>query len=236
MKTVTISRVVGTMVSLMVLGSCCIWFVYRPWVLNWGATDTEIAMAMPGDKIIADATFNATRAVTVNASAEYIWPWLVQIGYGRAGLYSYDKLDNDGIPSAEHIIPELQDLQVGDSIPIGPGFYVGVAVLEPNRSMLLEFPEWAEATWAWALYPDGPNRTRLVTRLRGRPRGWSRLFADLGEIFPMRKSMLGVKRRAETLARQRAGTNGNVVFRSGSFGFSVKLSDLLSELRGAWSS
>ncbi|MFC1639312.1 hypothetical protein ACFL3B_00955 [Gemmatimonadota bacterium] len=236
MKRVWVLRVIGTAVLLMVLGSCFICVVYRPWVLNWGATDAEVARAMPGDSIIADATFSATRAVTVNVAAEFIWPWLVQIGYRRAGLYSYDILDNDGIPSAEYIIPEFQDLQVGDSIPIGPGFFVRVSVLETDRSMLLEFPDWAEATWAWGLYPDGPNRTRLVTRLRGRPRGRSRLFADLGEIFPMRKSMLGIKSRAETLARQRAATNGNVLFRSGAFGLSVKARVLICRLREAWSS
>jgi hypothetical protein len=222
MKRATVLVVLCTGASLPVLGICLLWFVYRPWVINWGATDAEVARAMPGDSIIADATFNATRAVTVNASAEHIWPWLVQIGYRRAGLYSYDFLDNDGIPSTEYIIPDFQDLQVGDSLPIGPGFYVRVAVLEPNRSMLLVFPDWAEATWAWGLFPDGPNRTRLVTRLRGRPRGWTRIFVDLGEIFPMRRSMLGIKRRAETMARQRGSANGTVLFRSGPFGLSVK--------------
>jgi hypothetical protein len=185
-------------------GVCVIWFVYRPWAINWGATDAEIDRAMPGDSIIDDPTFNATRAVTVNAGAQHIWPWLLQLGYRRAGLYSYDALDNDGISSAEHIIPAFQDLQVHDSIPIGPGFFVRVTVLEENRFMLLVFPDWAEATWAWGLYPDGANRTRLVTRLRGRPRGWTRIIVDLGEIFPMRKAMLGVKRRAEKLARKHA--------------------------------
>ena len=236
MNRATVLRVLATAASLLVLGICLVWFVYRPWVINWGATDTEIARVLPGDSIIRDATFNATRAVTVNAGDEFIWPWLVQIGYRRAGLYSYDILDNDGIPSAEHIMPEFQDLQVGDSLPIGPGFYVKVAVLEPNRSMLLVFPEWAEATWEWSLYPEGPNRTRLVTRLRGRPRGMTRIFVDLGEIFPMRKSMLGIKRRAETLAKQHGAANGNVLFRSGPFGLSVKPRAFLCTLRKTWSS
>jgi hypothetical protein len=236
MQRSTAFRFLSAAAFLMVLGMSLIWFVYRPWVINWGASDAEIARAMPGDSIIGDATFNATRAVTVNASAEHIWPWLVQIGYLRAGLYSYDFLDNDGIPSAEYIIPAFQDLQVGDSLPIGPGFYVKVAVLEPDRSMLLVFPDWAEATWAWGLYPDGPNRTRLVTRLRGRPRGWTRIIVDLGEIFPMRKSMLGIKRRAETLAKQRGVADGDVLFRSGPFGLVVKPLALLCRLREALSS
>ncbi len=227
-------RFLGATAFLMVLGTSLIWFVYRPWVLNWGATDAEIARVMPGDGIITDATFSATRATTVNAAAEFVWPWLVQIGYRRAGLYSYDKLDNDGVPSAEHIILEYQDLQVGDSIPIGPGFFVRVAVLESNRSMLLVFPDWAEATWAWGLYPDGHGRTRLVTRLRGRPRGRSRIFADLGEIFPMRKSMLGIKRRAERLARQRAAPREGALFRSGTFVLSPRREGLYSRLWETW--
>ena len=236
MKRSTFFRVLGTAALLLVLGMSITWFVYRPWALNWGATDDEIARLMPGDSIIADATFVGTRAVTVDAAAEDIWPWLVQLGYRRAGLYSYDFLDNDGIRSSEEILPRFQDLQAGDSIPIGPGFFVRVTVLEPNRSMLLVFPDWAEATWAWGLYPDGAGRTRLVTRLRGRPRGRSRIFADLGEIFPMRKSMLGIKRRAEAVARQRGASRLDVLFRSGPFGISLRSQDLLHCIHTVWSS
>ncbi len=226
----TLRRLLCFTGSLIVLSGCFVWFVYRPWALNWGATDAEIARAMPGDSIITNATFSATRAVTVYATTDHIWPWLVQLGYRRAGLYSYDALDNDGIPSAEHIIPELQKLQVGDSIPIGPGFLVKVDVLETNRRMLLVFPDWAEATWAWALYPDGPGRTRLVTRLRGRPRGWTRVIVELGEIFPMRKSMLGIKRRAEMLEKQRAATNADLFYRSAPFGFALRIDGLVRRL------
>jgi hypothetical protein len=233
MKIRTVLRGLGIVAWMLVLGSCVVWFAYRPWVLRWGATDAEIARAMPGDSIISDATFSATRAVTVNADAEFIWPWLLQLGYGRAGLYSYDRLDNAGIPSAEFIIPEYQSLSVGDSVPIGPGFFVNVTVLEENRMMLLVFPDWAEATWAWGLYPEGPGKTRLVTRLRGRPRGMTRIVVDLGEIFPMRKSMLGIKRRAETLARQRSQASDSVLFRTSPFGFSLRTKALLRRLREA---
>src|ERR671932_1286429 len=82
---------------------------YRPLQLHWGATDTEIAQAMPGDEIAPRPIFNATRAVTIDAPPEAVWPWLVQIGYRRAGWYSnLDSFDNAGIPSAERIVPELQ--------------------------------------------------------------------------------------------------------------------------------
>ena len=83
---------------------------YRRWHLQWGATDQELAMALPGDEMVQRPHFNFTRAVTIQARPEEIWPWLVQIGYGRAGWYSYDLLDNLGRPSAERIIPELQQL------------------------------------------------------------------------------------------------------------------------------
>jgi hypothetical protein len=227
-------KIIRIAALLLVLSACFIWFVYRPWAMNWGATDAEIAREMPGDSIIANATFSATRAVTVDAAPEHIWPWLLQFGYRRAGLYSYDALDNDGIASAEHVIPELQNLSLGDSIPIGPGFFVAVQVLDADRVMLLVFPDWAEATWAWGLYPVDEGTTRLVTRLRGRPQGRSIIFAELGEIFPMRKSMLGIKRRAERLARRLAEQQGHPMSRSGPFAISIRENRLCEFLDGAW--
>ncbi len=201
----TIRGVLLAAVVLLILAVTLVWFVYRPWALNWGSTDDEIARAMPGDSLLSDPTFNATRAVTINAMPEHIWPWIVQIGYRRAGFYSYDRLDNDGIPSAERVIPEYQDLQVGDSVPLSKYSYVRVAALEPYRSMLLVFEttgDWAEATWAWGIYPDGARQTRLVTRLRAQPPTMrARMMLDLLEIVMMRKCMLGIKRRAETLAQ-----------------------------------
>jgi hypothetical protein len=110
----------------------------HPWQLRWGATDEEVARPMPGDEIVKRPTFNATRAVTIQARPEQIWPWLVQIGHKRAGWYSYDWVDNLGRPSAERIIPDLQDLKVGGLISISPdgkrGFWV--KGLEPNQWML----------------------------------------------------------------------------------------------------
>ncbi|MGB6335908.1 MAG: hypothetical protein WBG96_09905, partial [Thermoanaerobaculia bacterium] len=93
---------------ISVLAIILFWLVYRPWARTWGATDEEIDRSMPGDDIVEGPIFDATRAVTIGASREEIWPWLVQMGYLRAGFYSWDQLDNDGIPSAERIMPELQ--------------------------------------------------------------------------------------------------------------------------------
>jgi hypothetical protein len=116
--------------------------VIRPWQLRWGATDDEVRRPMPGDELVTRPTFNATRAVTVQAPPSLIWPWIVQIGFGKAGWYSYDLLDNFGRPSAKRIIPELQHLQPGDVVPfyqgIGAPEGVGLKVkaLEPERWML----------------------------------------------------------------------------------------------------
>jgi hypothetical protein len=178
-----------------------LWFIYRPWALTWGSTNEEIARPMPGDEVLAQPTFNATRAVTIEATPEKIWPWIVQIGYRRAGFYSYDLLDNDGIPSAERILPEYQTLKVDDLIPLSKTADVRVTKLDPPKSMVLVFEvegTWSDATWVWGLYPEDASHTRLVTRLRANARGVrARVFLDLGEIIMMRKCMLGIKRRAE---------------------------------------
>src|SRR6516225_5302929 len=110
----------------------------RPWQLRWGATDEEVARAMPGDDVVKQPTFNATRAVTIQARPEEIWPWLVQIGNKRAGWYTYDWLDNLGIPSAERSIPELQHVAVGDLIPFSLDGKQGQKVkdFEANQWML----------------------------------------------------------------------------------------------------
>jgi len=185
----------------LVLIVAAIWFAYRPWALTWGSTDVEIARAMPGDDVLEQPMFNATRAVTIDATPEETWPWIVQIGYRRAGFYSYDVLDNDGIPSAEEILPEFQTLEIGDTIPLSASAHVRVTDLEPPYSMVLIFEEagtWSNATWAWGLYPEDASHTRLVTRLRVNPDSLpSRIFLDLGESIMMRKCMLGIKRRVE---------------------------------------
>jgi hypothetical protein len=153
---------------------------------------------MPGDEIVKRPTFNATRAVTVNAPAERIWPWIVQVGYGRAGFYSWDILDNDGIASAERIMAEHQGLKVGDLLPLSKSSSARVAKMEPPTQLLLVFQSDGASTWAWGLYPIDSRRTRLVTRLRvDADRLTTQLMLDAFEIVMMRKHLLGIKRRAE---------------------------------------
>ncbi len=177
--------------------------VYRPWQLSWGATADEVTRPMVGDGLVKNPTFNATRAVTVNAPAERIWPWIVQMGYKRAGFYSWDILDNDGIPSAEQIIPEYQDLKVGDWVPLSKEADAEVVDMEPNRRLLLVFQSGGTVTWAWGLYKIDAERTRPVTRLRWRATSVvSQFVLDTFEIIMMRKCLLGIKRRAEAPMEQ----------------------------------
>jgi hypothetical protein len=185
--------------------------VIRPWQLRWGATDDEVRRAMPGDELVARPTFNATRAVTVQAPPSIIWPWIVQIGFGKAGWYSYDLLDNLGRPSATRIIPELQHLQPGDVAPfyqgIGAPQWVGLTVkaIQPEQWMLWWDDKTHDTTWTWALDPVDEQRTRLITRVRMRYR-WTKptilfsLLVEFADLVMMRKCLLGIKQRAERLA------------------------------------
>jgi hypothetical protein len=98
------------------------WFLtaplYRHWHLRWGATDAEVTAAMPGDELVPNPSFSATRAITIQAPPELVWPWIMQLGTGRAGFYSYDLFDNAARPSADEILPHLQQTQVGDWVPM----------------------------------------------------------------------------------------------------------------------
>jgi hypothetical protein len=182
----------------------------RPWTKRWGATDDEVSRSLPGDGIVARADYVATRAITIAAPPGDVWPWLAQIGSGRAGWYSYDRLDNGGVASADRLLPEFQSLAVDDLVPMVPGTEVGVWVkeIEPGRRMLW-WDRKGEYSWEWLLEPAIGDATRLVTRLRGTyPPLWSRrtlyvLFATSGDIVMMRRCLLGIRERAERSARSR---------------------------------
>jgi hypothetical protein len=180
--------------------------LFRSWHLRWGTTPEEAVGAMPGDDLFPVAHFTATRAITINAPPEHVWPWLVQVGAGRAGFYSYDLLDARGRPSAERILPDWQDVHVGDvAAPMtqDPGPTTSF-VVDAFRSP--EYLVWAKAdsSWAWKLTSLPGGSTRLVTRVQQHyPR---RLSSVLGVIllefgdFPMMRQMLrGIRRRAESV-------------------------------------
>jgi hypothetical protein len=191
------------------------WFPIRQWMNQWGASPSDLDRVMAGDGLLAHWTYSGTTAVTVNAAPEQIWPWLVQIGYQRGGLYSYDWLDRLfgylDRPSATRILPEFQRLAVGDHIPLGRGPSWPVAILEPNRALVLDMRNMGGLDWVWqfGLYPIDETRTRLVSRSRVRAHAvWARVLTHAIEpagFLMTRRMMLGLKQRAEALRAAKAG-------------------------------
>jgi hypothetical protein len=189
---------------LLIALSFLYFFWLRDWQMNWGATDQEIKRHMPGDELLKNPEFNTTRVVEINASPDKVWPWLVQMGINRGGFYNFDRLDHNGKPSAERIIPEFQNLKVGDSIlPL-----LQVVEIVPQKSMLWRFLKgaggWANATWSWGLVETEAHHTRLTSRLRQEYDSGSimesgmYLFQEITEIFMMRTCLLGIKLRVES--------------------------------------
>ena len=186
------------------------WVPIRLWFGRWGATAAELTRTMAGDAAVVNPTYSATLAITIGARPEHIWPWLLQLGYQRGGLYSYDWLDRLfgylDRPSAVQILPQFQQLAVGDQIPIGRGGGFPVTAIEPYRALVLSGNGDGFA-WAWqfGLYPLDETRTRLVSRNRVRvpPSMGSWVFMRVIEpaaFLMTRRMLLGLRRRAETLA------------------------------------
>jgi hypothetical protein len=174
-----------------------------PWHRRWGATGAEAVAAMPGDDLVPGADVT-TRAVAVEVPAAAVWPWLVQLGFGRAGWYSYDWIDNDLRPSAGRIVPELQHLDVGDRIDLTEDRGFVVTGVDEGRSITAAADD-GSASWALLVVPSGPG-CRLVSRFRFRrgPRSvasllWAAVVGP-GAFLMERRMLLGIKHRAETAA------------------------------------
>ncbi len=183
--------------------------------LAFGATAEEEAAELPGDDLVEGADLVATRAITIRASAADVWPWLVQMGQGRGGFYSYDRLENLAgcdITSAEDVVPEWQGVHVGDEVRLHPEFALPVAVLLPQEALVLhgagpvddDGPVPFDFTWAFVLRPADDGRTRLVVRERyGYRTGWAgRMVEPVSWVsFVMTERMLrGIRDRAERSA------------------------------------
>jgi hypothetical protein len=193
--------------------------------VGWGATDTEGHGPLPGDDLVAEPADQVTRGITIEAPRDLVWPWVVQLGADRGGFYSYDWLENAfglGIHSAEEIVPEWQQRQVGDLVCANRkgtgGWYV--VDLRPNDALVLKMANvkaarparradpWSwEFLWTFALQERPDGSTRLLVRERaafGR-RTTRFLMAPISLVsFVMtRKMLLGIKSRAETTARRR---------------------------------
>jgi hypothetical protein len=194
-------------------------FLARPYQLHWGATRDEIGRPMPGDELDPKPMFLATRAITINATPEEIWPWLMQMGYGRAGFYGYDIIENigskRGMRSADRIIPELQHFKVGDDLPLSAAGGLVFYAIEPNRYLIWTGPDgWGAFTWA--LYPLDENHTRLVSRILW-THHWNQpsqlgmdIFTEFTDHLAVRKILQGIKGRVEGNIEPMA--QGNIEF------------------------
>jgi len=191
------------------LGSLAYPLFFRRWCLTWGARPEEVARKLPGDELLAHAGIVSTRAITIDAPPAAVWPWLVQMGSGRGGVYTYDWIENLfglNMHSTRQILPQFQDVKVGDEFPLGPGRpAMRVAVFDPERTFTIRF---ADGNWVWifALFAED-GQTRLISRNRIAAPGAlpARLFGTLvmepGSLVMERKMLLGLKERAEDLAR-----------------------------------
>jgi hypothetical protein len=203
-------RVVGVAASAAAIDRLYRRFL-RDWVLTWGATPHEAARPLPGDDLLDAADIVATRAIGIEAPPSAIWPWLVQMGPGRAGAYTYDWIENlFGLKmhSAEQIHAEWQNLKVGDvlrSREDRPG--MRVEILDPERT-LSNRSEAGDWVWTFVLVSKA-GTTRLISRnriaLKGAAAGQrlGSLVMEPGSLIMERKMLLGIKRRAERSSRQR---------------------------------
>lgn len=181
---------------------------------GWGATEEEIEAVLDGDEILGPADLVATRAVTIKAPPQDVWPWVVQLGHDRAGFYSYDKLQTlAGLPvrNAEEIVPEWQDTAVGDVVRLHPALGLRVASVGRDAALVLHgdgpggedggpVPPY-DFTWAFVLRPGPRGTTRLLVRERYAYREpMARPLTEGTQVasFIMTARMLrGIKERAE---------------------------------------
>jgi hypothetical protein len=192
----------GSIAALAVFG--------RSRLLRWGATDEEIAAAQPGDDLIGDANVTATRAITIRRSPDVVWPWVAQLGQARGGFYSYDFLENlvgCDIHSADRVVAEWQQVEVGDEVRLAPTAGLKVAILEPGRALVLQGslpiarrPPF-DSTWAFVLCEQPDGTTRLLSRERyGYRRWWAPFVVEPTQAISLvmsRKMLLGIRDRAE---------------------------------------
>ena len=183
----------------------------RPWQLRWGATDDERGCSFAGDDLIPTPDLIATRAITVHAEADRVWPWIAQLGQGRGGFYSYDALENlvgCDIHSADRLVPEWQDIKVGDQVQLAPQVGLSVTEVEQDRALVLRggvpmgaAPPPYDFTWAFIVREQPDGTTRLLVRERYAYSQWWALFLvePVAVVaFVMTQRMLrGIRDRAE---------------------------------------
>ena len=199
-------RSIAMVALLLVLGSAYFFFI-RPAQLHWGATSEEVARSMPEDGVVAHPAFDATRAITITGTPQQIWPWLVQMGFGRAGFYGYDLIENAGSGtgnrSARAILPAFQHPQTGDRLPISVAATLKFGTIETNSTVVwLSQDVPCDGVYIWQLVPIDEQHTRLISRIR-----WSYapglffkalgVFTEFADHVAVRKILYGIRDRVE---------------------------------------
>ena len=180
--------------------------------LHWGATTGEVDEVLPGDDVVPGEAFVATRAITIDAVPERVWPWVVQLGQGRGGFYSYDWLENlvgCDIHSADEVVERWQHVAPGDTVRLHPEVALAVASVDPGHSLVLTGGPDAgtanatagEFSWAFVVRKHAGATTRLLVRERYAVRSpWSRLFLEplsAASSLMSQKMLRGIRDRAE---------------------------------------
>jgi len=223
-----IRAVVLAVISAVAASAIAYVAYFRPRIKSWGFDSAEAETPLAGDELVTEPTAQETRGITIDASPAEVWPWLVQMGFGRGGWYSYEPLDSKQ-PSAREILPEFQELKVGDQMPTYPGFSFDVKVVQPEQALVLftdtasaktqmeenhpeakgksqDYPDFA-ASWGFYLQPKGEGRTRLIERFRiegpqNAPAPVMNEFLGTGIVLMARKQLIGIKERVERLAAE----------------------------------
>jgi hypothetical protein len=181
----------------------------RRWYLTWGARCDEVDRVLPGDDLLPEPDILSTRAISIVAPPAAVWPWLVQMGSGRGGAYTYDWIENLlglGMHSADRILPQFQRLEVGDMLPVGPrGPGMRAEIVDAERTLVFR-SEDGSWVWIFALFVEN-GETRLVSRNRIATPGAStagrlvnRWVMEPGSLVMERKMLIGIKQRAEAFA------------------------------------
>ncbi|MEO8480865.1 MAG: hypothetical protein ABI634_01565 [Acidobacteriota bacterium] len=227
-----IAQRIGALLVALALLLLCFFVIVRPWYLQWGATAAEARVSLPGDEIVGPAATQETRAITIDAPIERVWPWVAQLGQDRGGFYSFDLLENlvgCRMPTTDVLRPAAQQWALGDRLWMYPpdrAGGIGYATLRsyvPGRAMgfgthmvgtSADAPE--NGSWSFALEPTTPTTTRLIVRGRGTSsRSLLATTFDRGVFEPLhfameRRMMLGLKELAETGQRARYKNHAQV--------------------------
>lgn len=206
MRPTIVSRSLAVLFLFALMGSAYFWGI-RPTQLRWGSTPAELANSMPEDQIVREPVFDATRAITIHATPQQIYPWLVQMGFGRAGFYGYDLIENlgsaSGIRSATTIVPALQTPRPGDELPLSIAATLVYGPIKQNEYIVWKSThDPCDGVFIWELVPLDASHTRLISRIRWNyvksPSGLILgVFTEFADHIAVRKILEGVRDRAE---------------------------------------